>query len=148
MHIVAKMFEIYFLAKFLELVEIKRTNNRLSESWRKCKKLGTLLEDHEDIARRKSLATAASISLKKSWSYGNRVALNKRIQLCNSMLKSVFFSNSQTWALTKTDQQKIATFHRNQLRSIPNIRYPARISNQELYTRTESETVTFEILRR
>ena len=40
---------------------------RNEEDWRKCKKLGSLLGDTEEIMRQKNLAIAASCELNKVW---------------------------------------------------------------------------------
>ena len=47
---------------------IKREKEHESETWRKTRKLGSLLGDSEDMAKRQQLAAAAFSSLKEMWS--------------------------------------------------------------------------------
>ena len=61
---------------------IKR-GDRIEESWRNVKKLGSLLGDSEDLIRRKQLASATFNSLNKLWLSKKRVNINRKIQLYN-----------------------------------------------------------------
>ena len=53
--------------------------------------------------------------------------------------------NTCTWALTKVEIQKLETFRRQQLRSIINMRYPRRISNEKMYVRCNTGPLQPEI---
>ena len=49
------------------------------------------------------------------------------------LVKSVLTYNCGTWALTKTEEEKLNAFHLQQLRKILNIKYPVKITNSSLY---------------
>ena len=62
--------------------------------------------------------------------------LNSLIQfyIYISIFLSIFLPyNCGTWALTKTEEEKLNAFHRQQLRKILNIKYPVKITNSSLY---------------
>ena len=125
-----------------------RRQKKNEESWRKSKKLGSLLGDVEDITNRKNLSIAASINLNKIWIRKGKITLKRRLHLYNSIVKPVLLYNSETWGLSRTDIGKLDAFHRQQLRIALNIRYPNKISNKALYRRCEAEPITFEIIQR
>ena len=50
-----------------------------------------------------------------------------------TLVKSILTYNCGTWALTKTEEEKLNAFHRQQLRKILNIKYPVKITNSSLY---------------
>ena len=53
--------------------------------------------------------------------------------LYRTLVTSVLTYNCGTWALTKTEEEKLNAFHRQQLRKILNIKYPVKITNSSLY---------------
>ena len=125
-----------------------RRDTRINEPWRMSKKLGSLLGDSEDIQRRKNLAIAASCKLNKIWIGKSKVSLKRRLHLYNSLVKPVLLYNCETWGLSKSEAEKLDSFHRKQLRRVLNILYPNRISNQKLYNRCETNEIRLEILKR
>ena len=62
-------------------------------------------------------------------------------------MRSVLLYNCGTWALTKTDEEKLDSFHRKQLRRVLGIRYPAKISNKSLYKKCEQTPISLEALQ-
>jgi transcription antitermination factor NusG len=111
-------------------------NDGTDEKWKKCKYLGSLLDTHSDIIRRKQLSMA---SFKK---YQNKLKneklhLKTRMKLFNTYVTSVFLYNSEIWTLTKKLEKEVDIFHRKLLRSMMNIRYPKTISNEKLYKITK-----------
>ena len=130
-----------------EHTTITRTE-RQQESWRNVKKLGSLLGDNEDIINRKNLATNASTKIDKIWIRNTRISLEKRLNLYNSIVKSVLLYNSETWGLTKTATKNLNSFHRKQLRIILNIRHPHHISNKAIYEICRAEPISLEIVTR
>ena len=78
-----------------EHTRIKRGKSKEEESWRKVKKLGSLLGDREDMHRRKQLSYAAmnklSVILKSQ-----KVRIAKKIKAYKSIVKPVLCYNMST----------------------------------------------------
>ena len=64
---------------------------------------------------------------------GDKVKRKTKIKLYRTLVKSVLTYNCGTWALTKTEEEKLNAFHRQQLRKILNIKYTVKITNSSLY---------------
>ena len=64
------------------------------------------------------------------------------------LVKSILLYNCGTWGMTIQDEQQLDSFHRKQLRRIPNIRWPHNIRNKRLYEKTNSKPVSIEVTRR
>ena len=94
---------------------LARNKNQEQEKWRSTKKLGSLLGDREDIARRKQLAIAAMNDMNAIWIRNIHTGCKLRLQLYNSTVLPVLMYNSSTWGLSKTDEKNIDSFHRQQL---------------------------------
>ena len=127
-----------------ELTTLLR-GKKMNEQWRHVKKLGSLLGDREDIARRKSLAAAQMKSLQKLWIKNNSVSLYTRVTLFNTLVKSVLLYNSSTWGLSKSDENNLNSFHRRLLRKLCNIKWPEIIHNKELYKKTKTYPISIDI---
>ena len=127
---------------------IKRIEkNKNAELWRHTKKLGSLLGDSEDIARRKQLAIVAFGNLNNIWIRKDKVREELRIKLYNALVKPVLLYNCSTWGLTKVDEQQLDTFHRKQLKRVLKIKYPHKISTKNLYKWCKTEPISLEILK-
>ena len=116
------------------------------ESWRKVKKLGSLLGDREDIARRKQLSTTSLRKLDSLW-FRRKVKVNRRIKLYNSLVRSILLYNCGTWGMSTQDENKIDSFHRQQLRHTLNIKYPNKIRTKHLYKTTKTHTISADITK-
>ena len=76
------------------------------ELWRNVLKLGSLLGDVEDIARRKQLAMAAMNKLENVWfSNYSKIGMERRIQLFNAPVMHVLTYNSCCWGLRRRMQK-------------------------------------------
>ena len=113
--------------------EIERNG---SDSWKKCKYLGSLLDTEQDISRRKILATPAYNQLKQIFE-SKKVQISIKMRLLKSHVESIFLYNSELWTLTKKLENTINVFQRNLLRKILNIKWPNKISNKAPYKRME-----------
>ena len=111
--------------------EVKRNG---SNSWKKCKYLGSLLDTEHDISRRKILATTAYNQLKQIFE-SKKVQIPTKVRLLKSHIESIFLYNSELWTLTKKLENTINVFQRNLLRKVLNIKWPNKISNKQLYER-------------
>jgi hypothetical protein len=115
-----------------------QVKKRGPEQWKKCKYLGSLLGTEEDIKRRKQLAMAAFIQHKHTLT-STKISLKIRTRIFNAYVTSIFLYNSEIWTLSKKMETQIDTFQRNILRKMLNIKWPHKISNEELYTRTNEK---------
>ncbi|GFS00576.1 neuroblast differentiation-associated protein AHNAK [Elysia marginata] len=106
------------------------------EDWKKVKKVGSLLGDTEDIERRKQLSSLALQKLSSMWIRNDKVKQVTRLNLYRALVKSILLYNCGTWSLTKQEEHKLNTFHRRQLRTILNIKYPTVIKNNAIYQKT------------
>ena len=104
-----------------------RGSKEEEREWRNVIKLGSKLGDREDIKRRKELVTIGlaknDIIWKKKW----KMKLTTRIKLYETLVKSVLLYNYGTWGVSKDDQRKLNSFHRNQLRKVVGIQWPQNI---------------------
>ena len=62
--------------------------------------------------------------------------------LYNAYVTPVLTYNICTWALTKTEENKLDALHRKQLRSVIGVRYPNRISNKHLYEKCNTRSIS------
>ena len=117
------------------------------EHWRKCKYLGSLLSTTEDIKRRKQLANAAYSKLKYILE-DRRTTLKIKIRTLDAYVGSIFLYNSELWTVTQDMEDQIDVLQINFLRRILGIKWPEKISNTELYTRTQVAKWSQVILKR
>ena len=99
------------LKKYNLLVNADKTEqttlSRSGKEYKNAKKVGTLIGDEEDINRRKRLSTAALAKLQNIWIKGDKVKRKTKIKLYRTLVKSVLTYNCGTWALTKTEEEKL-----------------------------------------
>jgi exonuclease III len=136
----------------LKVNEDKTEHTRISrganeKSWRSVKKLGSLLGDREDIARRKQLATAAMNDLENVWIRNDRIKRATRLNLYNALVKPVLLYNCNTWGMSAKDASDLDAFHRQQLRRVLGIRWPQTIRNTILYETCNSSPISAYITR-
>ena len=109
-------------------------------------KVGTLIGDEEDVERRKRLSNAALTKLLYVWIKGDKIKRKTKLKLYRSLVKSILVYNCGTWALTKSEEEKLNAFHRKQLRKVLNIKYPVKITNSSLYNKCEEHPLSIYIL--
>ena len=100
-----------------------------------------------DVSSRIGKARAAFIMLKNICA-SMKISMTTKLRLFNSNVKSVLVYGSETWRMTKATMEKIQTFINMCLRRIFNIRWPEKISNEELWQRAGQEPVDQQIRRR
>ena len=125
-----------------EKTTLRREGDRLAEVWRKTKKLGSLLGDEDDFARRKQLATAAFRALFTVWCSRSIISESLRLRHNNVFIIPVLTYNGGTWGLTASAWERLDTFHRRQLRSLLGIRWPQVIPNKALYGRCHAVPIS------
>ncbi|KAL6485865.1 hypothetical protein MHYP_G00052570 [Metynnis hypsauchen] len=101
----------------------------------------------EDVRSRINKARLAFNTLRPIW---NSKALSQRskIRIFNTNVKAVLLYGSETWRVTNTISNKLHIFINKCLRHILNIRWPEKISNTELWTRTSQKPVSEDIKKR
>ena len=117
-----------------------------SETWRNVKKVGSLLGDQQDIARRKQLAIAAMRTMNNVWLRGHTATSRKtRLKLFDSLVIHTLLYNSSCWGLRKVDIELLNSFHRQLLRRVCHIYWPHRISRKKLYRITNTRPISIRI---
>jgi hypothetical protein len=81
------------------------------------------------------------------WASKN-ISRTTKLRIFNSIVKSILLYGAETWRTTKTALQKIQTFYNTCLRCILNIRWPERITNEDLWRRAKQEPIDVQIRRR
>lgn len=76
------------------------------------------------------------------------ISLNLKLRFFRSNVLSVLLYGSETWKATSSITQSLQVFINKCLRRILRIRWPTRISNDELWSRTHMERVELTIFRR
>ena len=109
-----------------ERTSISRHVDRIEEEWRMTRKLGSLLEEAEYVARRKQLA---NVAFRKQWFRRAHISLQMRLRLHASFVIPVLTYNMGTWGLTQADLVRIDTYHRRHLRQFIGVHWPNRTSN-------------------
>ena len=100
-----------------------------------------------DIKARIGKARAAFIQLNNIWK-SKEIGRNTKLRIFNSNVKAVLLYGAETWRTTKTNEHKVQTFVNTCLRRILNIRWPEKLSNVDLWQRTNERPIKEEVLRR
>ncbi|KAK3797086.1 hypothetical protein RRG08_053742, partial [Elysia crispata] len=99
------------LHKYNLLVNVDKTEfttlSRAGTEYKNTKKVGTLIGDEEDVERRKRLSNAALTKLLNFWIKGDKIKRKTKLKLYRSLVKSILVYNCGTWALTKSEEEKI-----------------------------------------
>jgi len=114
---------------------------RGEEAWRNEVLLGTKLGSEADVANRINKANTAFWSFDKLWCQGpkrSQITEERKIRLYDSLVVSVLLYNCCCWAVTQTVLESVDVVHRKHLRRLLNIYWPSTISNNALYTRTQT----------
>ena len=125
-----------------EIIDLKN-NDDLEKS----KKLGSLLDDDSDIARRIQLSNLAMLKLNKIWK-NHYINIHHKMQIYNTYVRSILTYNASTWAMNVARNNKMDIAHRKHLRKCLNVFYPKIISNETLYAVTKQAPVSNFIQKR
>ena len=98
-----------------ERSSVCRHADRVDEEWRMTRKLGSLLGEAEDVARRKQLANVAFRKPSTVWFRRSRISLLLRLRLYDSFVVPVLVYNMGTWGLTKAELERLDAYHRRQI---------------------------------
>ena len=125
-----------------ERSSVCRHADRVDEEWHMTRKIGSLLGEAEDVARRKQLANVAFRKLSNVWFRRSRISLPLRLRLCDSFVVPMLTYNMGTWGLTKAELERLDAYHRRHLRQIIGIHWPHHISNTALYRRCRCRPIS------
>ena len=75
------------------------------------------------------------------------ISLKTKVRLFNSNVKTILLYGAETWKTTKSLLHKLQVFINYCLRRILNIRWPEKISNKELWQKTNQPPVEEELKR-
>ena len=81
----------------------------------------------------------------KTWT--GKIPLNRRLVLYEAQVVSVMMYNSSCCAAPKTVLEKLDVVHRRHLRTILGYKYPSVISNNNLYKRCNTESLSAQVAR-
>ncbi|KAK7107318.1 hypothetical protein V1264_015265 [Littorina saxatilis] len=113
--------------------------------------LGSILDKQggtdADVKTRIGKARAAFHQLKKIWG-SSEVSITTKIRVFNTIVKPILLYGAETWRTTVTTMKKIQVFINTCLRKILKIRWPEKISNEDLWLRTRQQPVEEDILQR
>jgi exonuclease III len=126
-----------------EFITINKDNSKLICN----RKLGNKISDTIDIENRKLLAKVAFNKLNNIWKRKNLIKLDTKLKLYRIYVKSILIYNISCLTLTKSDLNKLDSFHRKQLRMLCNIYYPKTIRNEKLYNITDEIPISLEIIK-
>ena len=131
-----------------EITKVERKKkNEEEEAWRDVVKLGSKIGDKEDVSRRKQLASAKLFEMKNIWIRNDHIRRETKLRLYKAIVKPVLLYNSSTWGLTKSEEAKLDSFHRMQIRNILNIKYPDIVRNEEIYRLANETPISLQITR-
>ncbi|KAK3759533.1 hypothetical protein RRG08_045818 [Elysia crispata] len=100
-----------------------------------------------DVRVRIGKARAAFKQLKNVWK-ASKLTKNTKLRLFNTTVKPVLLYGAETWRTTLSTMNRLQAFINGCLRIILKIKWPEKISNQELWQQTRQMPVEQEILRR
>ena len=103
--------------------------------WRKCKYLGSLLDTSCDIRRRKQSAMTAYQRLKPVFQ-DRSLPPKQKAAIFTALISSIFLYNCEIWTMRENDNNEIDGYQRKILRWMLGIRWPAKLSDEEVYRRT------------
>lgn len=116
-------------------------------TWKRVKKLGSLMGDEEDVERRMGLATVQFKALERLWKRPQCISLRARMRAYNAFVLPVLLYNASTWGICQRVINKIEVVHRKHLRRVMGIFWPYRVSNKVLYAHCRAEPLGIAIRR-
>ena len=126
-------------------------NGKIIEDMGKFKYLGSIVSctggTEEDIKARRKKAQQAFAMLRPVWRC-KAFCMKTKIQIFSSNVKSILLYGSETWRETRSLMKQVQVFINKWLRQIVGIRWPEKISNNELWERTGQEPIQVNIKKR
>ncbi|KAI8511970.1 hypothetical protein Bbelb_110700 [Branchiostoma belcheri] len=102
---------------------------------------------HTEILSRLGKASSAFSRIQKVLKNG-MLSLQNKLRIYQATVISILLYGSETWQIYAADQKRLNAFHTRCLRKILNISYLDRITNKEVYQRTNQTEVASMIRKR
>ena len=112
-----------------------------------CSIVGTRGGTKADVKTRISKAIVAFHSFINVWK-SRVIGKTTKIRLFNTNVKSVLLYGAETWRMNKTTLKRIQTFVNQCLRKILGIQWMDKVSNKDLWKRTNQVQIDTDILKR
>jgi hypothetical protein len=136
------------------LVNVEKTEHGIighqdrdvDQAWRDIRKLGSLLGVEEDVDKRIKLATVSYNSLLALWKHPSLVSVDVRLQSYKAIVESVLLYNCSTWSLSEALAENLDCFQRKMLRRVLNGKWFDKITNEQLYKRSETTPVSLQVV--
>jgi hypothetical protein len=100
-----------------------------------------------DVDRRIHKTKGTFARLKNIWR-SNNISLKSKIKIFGACVKNVLFYGCQTWMVTEVINRKLPAYVNRCLRRILKIWWPRKISNIDLWRKTNQIDINLEIRRR
>ena len=101
----------------------------------------------QDITARVGKARSSFNKLTKAWKSG-QYSIRTKTRIFNSNVLTVLLYGSETWRITKRDEDKLDSFQHKCLRKILKIHWPMKVTNEEVRKGTGSERLSTQIITR
>ena len=101
----------------------------------------------QDITARVGKARSSFNKLTKVWK-SSQYSMRTKTRIFNSNVLTVLLYGSETWRMTKRDEDKLDSFQHKCLRKILKIHWPMKVTNEEVRKRTGSERLSTQIRTR
>ena len=72
----------------------------------------------------------------------SRVSTSVKVRVYKTYVEPIFLYNCELWTITPTIAKQINCFHRRQLRTAINVKYPKIIKNVKLYAMIKTSEIT------
>ena len=102
-------------------------------------KISSECRSDPEILRRLQLARGAFGRLRNVWR-STKILAPTKLRVLNTCVLPVLLYGCETWTLSADTGRRLDAFHRTCLRTILDIRWPQRISNEEVYARAGNPT--------
>ena len=130
--------------KYTPIPKKNEKYNKEDWEWKKCKILGSLIDTTKDFRRRKSLALYNFQNLQDIWN-NTKITTHLKHRIFNSLIKPIFMYNSEIWSTSEKMESQINQFQRRLLRYMINVKWPQKISTEELRKKIKFEDWSKEI---
>ena len=106
--------------------------------------LGNTEGAEQDITTRVGKARSSFNKLTKVWK-SSQYSMQTKTRIFNSNILTVLLYGSETWRMTKRDEDELDSFQHKCLRKILKIYWPMKVANEEVRKRTGSERLSTQI---